>query len=940
MGRTQLLVFITLPFFCAIGNLGIAETSFSSSKVVRIALEAKRAINGHEEIAVQKATEQLEALLHEASFRRLDPYAQVQILLSLSKGYERLGRHQEQERLLTTYAKRPELYRFHTLLKVAIARSFVQQNRLMEAESVLEKCIGSSCAHLPLEEKAEIARVLFYKDEYTNSLLRQADKLSETGSFSEALKVYETLIPSIEQHTYLYQASPVEKTRLCHIVRLRIAELSFCLGDFQRIVSVLVPWDAQLFLASSDRSFVARRIFLLASAYEQLGEGVRAQALWQEYQAPAEDESEALLLWKVKNALQAGSSDEIASIAKTFQHRSTTGHPLPLALKSLSAALCYDFPLAVREAQHALQRADGSLHKGLRGVAVHVLAECGFARMMLLVCSGQAHKAETLGRSLLPLIPTAAPSLALRAAAIRLFLYHYSHNQADLDAAKDLLRNVKEPVPEELLPLFEFLFYTINAQHDGLSDEMTVAPLHSVSDRFFAAWMKDQKETPVSFLPEPDSETAADAAFSTDPFTKYLCALSTYQRALFGEDSPDKASQDIRECLDIPGLKDVRPHLYHCLIDLAAHSGQPERAYNLIWDLIREDREYKSLSQAILTTAFALESTQTLATQRAVLCQYILDRPSPDIYTLLLSFHLHESSSVPHFDHSPNRFELALTAKNEGQQLVAEASKSKEPRLIKEQLQRAMKSFETARMQALESMEAFHDVQSLSMLWSFVLTTESEQIELLERYIPGDDAFNELPALLEGSVANLKEDLLKCETSLPTHCIQNSFLVSCQDLVQTSPIFARTFHRELDPAIAIARSLSDKTSRPSVRSLLYLAKTLREAKRPGDALQILSPLKEKQMIDECELALEIAMEKSLCFREMHKTDKAMALLAWIINGPYASSLRIKAMILRADLYLLINRKDLAIRQLDSVVAKGGEWGAVAERKLRDLYGTD
>ena len=73
---------------------------------------------------------------------------------------------------------------------------------------------------------------------------------------------------------------------------------------------------------------------------------------------------------------------------------------------------------------------------------------------------------------------------------------------------------------------------------------------------------------------------------------------------------------------------------------------------------------------------------------------------------------------------------------------------------------------------------------------------------------------------------------------------------------------------------------------------------------------------------------------------MHKTDKAMALLAWIINGPYASSLRIKAMILRADLYLLINRKDLAIRQLDSVVAKGGEWGAVAERKLRDLYGTD
>ena len=335
------LFIFALSLACAAGSLGYSETTPSSSKALRIALEAKRAIEGHDDLSVQKATEQLESLLHESSFRRLDAPIQVRILLWLSKGYERLGKYQEQERLLSSYAKKPELYQFHTLLRTAIASSFVQQNRLIEAEHMLERCIGPSCAHLSLKEKAEIARVLSYKDEHINSLLRQADRLSETGNFSEALKVYEKILPTIEQQAHLYQASPTERQRLFHIVRLRIAELSFCLGDFQKVASVLFPWNSHLFSDQADSPFLARRLFLLASAYEWLGDGAKAQTLWQEYQTPAEDqeETDALLLWKTRKALQAGSSVEISSIADAFQRRSKAGHPLPLALKSLSATM-------------------------------------------------------------------------------------------------------------------------------------------------------------------------------------------------------------------------------------------------------------------------------------------------------------------------------------------------------------------------------------------------------------------------------------------------------------------------------------------------------------------------------------------------------------------------------------------------------------------------
>ena len=958
MDHKRTFLTLALPFLCILSIDGHAETPFLSSKAIRIALDAKRSIDGHDERSLQKATENLESLLRESSFRRLEPQAQVQILLWLSKGYERLGKYQEQERLLTSYAKKPELYRFHTLLQVALARSFVQQHRLMEAEHVLERTIGASCAHLALEEKAEIAHVLSFKDEYLSSLLRQADRLAEAGSFSEALKVYETLLPSIERQAHLYQSSPVEKQRFFQIAQLRIAELSFCLGDFTRVITILEPWRTDLFLTPCDHSFLSRRLFLLASAYERIGDEEQAQAFWHEYQSspfpklsfqtdPSSytfndpNESESVLLWKAKKALEAGSPQALKSIAEALQHRSEAGHTLSPILRSLAAALSFDIPVAVQEAQNTLNHSNDSLHKHWRGTAVHILAECGFTRMMLLACSGQEHKAKVMGQSLLPLLSSSSnPSITLRVSAIHLFLYCQTHDKDHMEKASNLLHTIKEPLSEELQPLFDLLSLSV----DGPSEERVVLPSQSVSDRFFASWLRAQGAISATIDDVPTAQEAespsTDLLPPSDPFTRYLSALSEYQRALSDEEAPEKAQQDLLECLQISGLRDVRPHLYHCLIDLAAHTGQAQTAYNLIWDLIQEDRDYPALPQAILTTIFTLDAFPALATQRATLCNYIFERKSPDIYTLLLSLHLMQTASTPPSDHPSNRFEYAVAARNEGRSLAAETQKSKEPSQIKEQLQQAMKAFDTARLQALESIYSFHDSSSLSMLWSFVITTDVEQIELLERHIPGDNAFNELPALLEGASLHLRDDVHQLKDNVPAHCVHESFLASCQTLIQTTPIFAQTFHRELDSAIATAGSLNDPTYKPAVRSLLYLAKTLREAKRPSDALRVLSPLKEKRMTEEHELALEIAMEKSLCFREMQKPDKAMALLAWIINGPYVSSLRIKAMILRADLYLLLHRRDLAIRQLDSVVAKGGEWGAVAERKLRELYGTD
>ena len=64
----------------------------------------------------------------------------------------------------------------------------------------------------------------------------------------------------------------------------------------------------------------------------------------------------------------------------------------------------------------------------------------------------------------------------------------------------------------------------------------------------------------------------------------------------------------------------------------------------------------------------------------------------------------------------------------------------------------------------------------------------------------------------------------------------------------------------------------------------------------------------------------------------------MRLLSRVINDDVISPLRIKAMFLRADVYELQGRPELAIKQLEATSLKGGEWAQKAKEKLEQVYG--
>ncbi|MCE2983181.1 MAG: hypothetical protein LW832_06410 [Parachlamydia sp.] len=84
--------------------------------------------------------------------------------------------------------------------------------------------------------------------------------------------------------------------------------------------------------------------------------------------------------------------------------------------------------------------------------------------------------------------------------------------------------------------------------------------------------------------------------------------------------------------------------------------------------------------------------------------------------------------------------------------------------------------------------------------------------------------------------------------------------------------------------------------------------------------------------------LETLLDQSECHKALKQYDLALLVLSKAVNDESISSLRIKAMFLRAEIYLLQQRPELAIKQLESIALKGGEWGKQARNRLKELYG--
>lgn len=87
-----------------------------------------------------------------------------------------------------------------------------------------------------------------------------------------------------------------------------------------------------------------------------------------------------------------------------------------------------------------------------------------------------------------------------------------------------------------------------------------------------------------------------------------------------------------------------------------------------------------------------------------------------------------------------------------------------------------------------------------------------------------------------------------------------------------------------------------------------------------------------------EQRLDLWTKKGAALKEMGMLEDAMTVLSQVVNDPAISSTRLRAMYLRAEIYQLQGRHDLAVKQLEATASKGGEWALKAQETLESNYG--
>lgn len=120
---------------------------------------------------------------------------------------------------------------------------------------------------------------------------------------------------------------------------------------------------------------------------------------------------------------------------------------------------------------------------------------------------------------------------------------------------------------------------------------------------------------------------------------------------------------------------------------------------------------------------------------------------------------------------------------------------------------------------------------------------------------------------------------------------------------------------EKGPHLFLSKALFEKGK------LLYAKRDIKEALTAFDQAEKRAP----PLSLTADETLDSLIYKSLCLKELKQYDQAMLILSDVINSDFVSSLRIKAMYMRALIYEAEGRTKLAQRQFESALLKGGQW---------------
>jgi tetratricopeptide (TPR) repeat protein len=882
--------------------------------------KTQQTIQKGEAPAIKKAIIQLETLL-ETSFNTSPSSLDCSVILLLAQAYEKLNQYENQEQVLLRCLQIPQLQKYHIRLKATLARAYLHQIRFDEAEEILHELSATNCSDASLEEKAEISNLFFFRDQFIKRSLEIADALCEQNRFIEALASYKNVLPVLEKLLYPSSGSKVAKRRIYNIVLLRFAEVYFCLGKFQDSLASVQKIDERVFLPGSYQALYTRRLALLSFINTQLStqKEIKYQKAYLESTFVKEpnltpyflnlkrpNEPFSLVLFQAMEAYKQRSSHNLAIAISNFPQTSEQQTPLLHILKGLHASIENDYVKAVDEIKEGLVHTGFDATSIYRENALSILARCSLARLILLSSSNQQQKVWDLSFSIIPLLRTS----------------EHPHTQL-IDLTIELLFT-KDP---DLLYI-QTILHSIKA---------SALPY----DRSLFAFISQKLSSPKTML---ECSPFTDVLTDETPLQKYHEAFELFQKALCDEAFIEKAQLALEDCLTIDGLRDTRPQVLSALVELSLRIEETTPALEYIAELLESYKTYPDLKKIAFSSLLSFENNPNIDEERRLLVDYLLTQEPHDINSFLTLLHLFEadheifSSNICALEY----FQKSLIERESARNSVLESTKSTEMGLTKNQIQQFIELYNESISHIQKSIAATKDPESLNLLYGIIFNLHEEKISPLLYHIEGKGAFNELTDKVQNAASALSQDIEKYLLHLPhsEQIIEKKRLDELELLCKSACIASHIFKRELSDAVALAKNAftNENLSNSFLKTLLYLCRSLRAEGGYQESLTLLEATNETGETIDFEVTLEIALEKSLCYRELHQYEKAMKILGWVINSEYPSALRLKAMIFRSELYLLINRRDLALRQLQLVETKGGEWAKVAERKLKELYG--
>ena len=901
------LVVVHIPLYCfdlSFDFIPFDLLSHDSSKASERADKAKRLLLSSKEEDRYEGIHLLQSLIQESSFQRLPLDTQIHIIFLLSGGYEKIQQLNEQVLLLQQQLKRPELASYTVPMKAALIHAYLLQKDTKEADALLKQLLSLSYKALAPQDKKAIALACVMRDQTLFSMIREAKEHMSLGKFQKASFILEKVYSTLSFEPIPCQGSPLTRKHVSQEILFSLAECFLFLGKN----SLALDTVSRLLNESADLppTMKTQALFLkdVAQGFYPREEVIKLAICQPEYGTQC-------LLWLVQQSLfQPMIPLQVPELNSPYSSL------IRQYIDATKALVQGDAPKACALFREKLPEALVHAHS-FKKYYLEGYQEALWLRSLICFFAEQQDCFERTfieSENLCQILEE--QQMVSRRVCFEALLLMYKRKPLTADSLTPSPQQIPHVISQSLLSLLS---------------GMTLSPSTlSWSDQLFL-------HTAAVYT---QSHEMIDPPVVTDNEQPIFQFFSTLVHLQDGSYDWQKRKGEIETLMTEDALKDARSKLIHTFLTHVIKAQKQEEILPLLRQFFDTSSGYTRRREALFDSFLLIPSP---CDEKKQIAEELL-KPPFDTWTMLLLIHLQKTGQLSRYAYpiTFNSLIEVLHTLDQAHNLTKEATKPQEYEQRKLLICRALESFTKAASSIMAFLRLPHTHEEQTIILGILCKTISEWSDLLFSEILFEHLTTELDTHLYASLLALRStdnflSLIDTDNELS---FRPRTQQEIKELITATELFLCTFQKQYDEALSRIRTFPPESfflSPPHIRGVLYLTQSLRKNKNIALAWPLIKQLNETEIKQvHQELALQVAIEKSLCLKEKGSISQAMACLAWVINDSAISSLRIKAMVLRADLYMLVKRPELAIRQLEAAKGKGGEWGIIAERKLEAI----